>query len=922
MLQIPPNSHHALTDESLRHLGRRNLLPQLMGVFALLATPTLASLCEEWASRSAPWPLGTVLTYATQRYELTQVATDGLALPTDTTGPWVQTTDKACLNGQTDFFPTTVDARVRRFGIWTNGTINLNDRVDIAPWWMGSNSGPLNLGVYTYAMAYAFVGGDVLLRNNSQLQGPLWYTGTPTLQAGAGWYKPEQKTALTDLSIALPTTTFTAANGNQFAQPDQRLDLPVGQYGTVTVNSRATLVLHGGEYRITQLNVEPSATIEVAFGGTPLRVHVRDGIQFRSASRFTLIGGDASDILWMVHGSTGIHLGSYALYNPTVPTGAGFQGTLIAPATHVDVASDAAFVGTLYADALTIHQENHFFRFVPYDGNTSHRDSDGDGLEDSTELRIGSDPRGVDTDDDGLTDALELRGRGIAANGDSLHRFGAQGGMQPCWDAWVAWHAQPVVTTPSCREIDGAIPDRDVRDRLHPTRRDAFLRLLWQPQSDFWAAGRDSGLKFESVAADPWVNQAVASNFANRANHHPVLDSDVVAVSSREIALHLDAGPTASVNMPSDVELFGGAYLVASGGTNQGLGPWSYDLTTGGGFQIANSLDQVEIEALMKSFGETVPQSRSFWDLFTYGFLVLQHGSIPGAWGEAYDFGNDYFSLIHPGNPPRTLALSWVHEYGHDLNLQHPPSGDAAQWIWEGVMSYSIQDRLGCTLDQWSSTTRIGSLGDTRWCGDLPPKEVVPDSFSRAGQDWYKACDSSSPVFLRDSTGASAWTCKGDSTDYGNRAPIAGDLPVRMGDGPLNLTTGFLSRYPLHQIEATDYTYSRGRLCSRMLSALDESKGLGICKERGIDIPEQSPGPIDFNANGVIDANPVNLYRDPLLRRKWFWDAALEEQKDRDDWALLKLYPDASDWRYTAPIGVPCRTNSRWNSVTLTTCTN
>ena len=892
-----------------------------MGAFALLATQTMASLCEEWVSRNNPWPLGTVLNYGSKHYELTRVASNGSTLPTSAAGPWV-VADKACLNGQTNFFPTTVDARVRHFGIWTNKTINLNDRVDIAPWWMGSNNGPLNLGVYTHAMAYTFVGGDVLLRNNSQLKGPLWYTGSPTLQAGAGWIQPEKKTALTKLSIALPATTFTAALGDKFAQPDTRLDLPTGQYGTVTVNSRATLVLHGGEYRISQLNVEPSATIEVAFGGVPLRILVRDGIQFKSDSKFTLTGGDASDILWMVYGATGIHLGSYALWNPQVPAGAGFQGTLIAPAAAVEVASDGAFVGTLYANELTIHQENHFFRFVPYDGNTANRDSDGDGLEDSTELRIGSDPRGVDTDDDGLTDELELRGRGTS------HRFGAQSAMQPCWDAWVAWYAQPVVTKPTCREIDGAIPVREVRDHLNPTRRDAFLRLLWEPKSAFLAVDPNSKLDFESVAADPWINQAVATNFANRDNHHPVLDSDVVAVPSREIALHLDAGPTASVNMPSDVELFGGANLVASGGTNQGVGPWSYDLATG----VANSLDQVEIEALMKKFGETVPQSRSFWDLFSYGFLVLQHSST-GAWGQAYFIGNDYFSLIRPGNPARTLALSWVHEYGHDLNLEHPPnpSGDAYQWIWEGVMSYDIDGRLGCTMDQWSSTTRKGSLGDTRWCGDLPPVATVPstpDSVThlvhpRAGLDWYRACDPSTPFFLRDSTGASAWTCAGVPTDYNNRPPIASDLPVRFGDGPLDLRTGYSKRYPLHQIEATDYTYSRGRLCSRNLRALDEVKGLAICSERGAPIPEQSAGPIDFNANGVIDTQPVDLWTDPLVRRKWFWDNINRDQTDRDDWALLRLYPDPKDTaRYTPPIGVNCRTHSRWNKVALATCTN
>lgn len=62
-------------------------------------------------------------------------------------------------------------------------------------------------------------------------------------------------------------------------------------------------------------------------------------------------------------------------------------------------------------------------------------------------------------------------------------------------------------------------------------------------------------------------------------------------------------------------------------------------------------------------------------------------------------------------------------------------------------------------------------------------------------------------------------------------------------------------------------------LRSETLQALlAESIGFSLCRERGLPIAPVSLGPIDFNANGMIDEGTVDLYPgSPAGSLKWFW---------------------------------------------------
>jgi len=316
----------------------------------MLAMGSQAGPCIKWYNRSLPWNVGTVVKSGDNdsiRYELLRPSTDGLQSPTSPNSDWART-ERRCTEWLNNGFPYTMDFRVRRFSIWTNKGLSFNDRVEARPWWFGSNAGPVYLGAASHIYGNARVGGDFVKRIAANLYGDVWYTGTFTQQSVGGLDNAIKKDALTYLSIALPNWAYPDSNPNQSVQPNQVLDLPSGtSYRTVTVNSRATLILHGGEYSFTQLNVEPSATIRVEFGGNPLRVHVRDAIDFKQDAKFDLVGGDASDLLWMLYGTGGFHLGSYPLWNPSVRGSAGFHGTLIAPKSSVGIASDGAFTGTI-----------------------------------------------------------------------------------------------------------------------------------------------------------------------------------------------------------------------------------------------------------------------------------------------------------------------------------------------------------------------------------------------------------------------------------------------------------------------------------------------------------------------------------------------------------------------------------------------
>jgi len=935
MMKYPPPQETCqphVADEPTRqashcsYSGRTAVLAVLGGMGLAAAMP-----CQMWKSRNEPYPIGTVVTMVqytdSTLYELKQALPDGRTGPDATLpdGAWVPT-QRRCTDIDAHGFPATFDQRLRRFSLWTNRTLNLNDRVQLKPWWFGSNHGPVNLGAYSDVMGNLRVGGELNQRIFGKLWGEAWRSGHFTTQSPGGIDAVVYKPSLTQLPVVLPARAF-AGGGDQFAQPDQILDLPVGTYGSVKVNSRATLVLHGGEYEISSLTLEPQSKVRVVWdtakGATALRVHVRDEIWCKQEVRFDLQNGNASDILWMVYGTGGVFVGSAISANTSQKAGVGFHGTVIAPKSKVEIASDGVFTGTIYADELEVHQANRFLTVVPFDNDPRTLDSDGDGLADSTEQRIGSDPNDLDTDEDGLSDALELWGRGTEADGVTpAHRFGAERAMKACRDAWI----DSAKETHPCHRIDGYIPALGNLDRLHPARRDVSLRLFWEPDSALLRPENIGLITSYRNVVDTTAMTAMAASFADQENYHAIPDSDVVRLPYLGVALHVDAGPEGgTVNYPAELARWGGERIVASGGNDSWTGLWNYDDELGS-FKQKGSIELKECgRVVAKMMESSAPFSQAFWDMFHYGFLTIDNQESGN--GRSNGIPGDYFFVGAWTGHPQGIPLTLMHEFGHNLGLHHhsEQNGGRTGWIYESVMNYMYPFALGCTPEKWDPVTGKGSVDNKRWCGELPWKDIVPVGVPRAGQEWYRACDPSSWYWLRDSTAKEIWTCDGLPKDYGNRAPIASDMPSRAGDGPLDLTTGYRIRYPLNTVFASDFRYSRGRLCLQDLMQLDERRGLSICKERGLSIPQQDFGPIDFNANGIIDANPVDLYSDSLhVRRKWFWIGVDRYQIDRDDWALLRFSLTRSTPmdRVGANelLGVACRPSSMWLTVTIDEC--
>jgi hypothetical protein len=118
------------------------------------------------------------------------------------------------------------------------------------------------------------------------------------------------------------TVTYPAGTGpDLILNPDEVKSGTPGLYGSMTVNSRATLTLAAGTYYLTNLDVEPQATIRLDQAKGPVVIYVANGLILRGS--FLSVSGDAPDLLIAYLGQT------------TVVAESLFNGAILAPFTTV-----------------------------------------------------------------------------------------------------------------------------------------------------------------------------------------------------------------------------------------------------------------------------------------------------------------------------------------------------------------------------------------------------------------------------------------------------------------------------------------------------------------------------------------------------------------------------------------------------------
>lgn len=764
-------------------------------------------------------------------------------------------------------FPSTIDPRLSKFGLYASRSLKLNDRTELNPWWVATSN--LTLGYGNRLRANVVASGNVNLRR-PVVWGDLMYGGELVSQGvvAQSIQGTVTKSALSEfagLNFSLVPPASPGSVGTSI-EPDKSGSLAPGEYGSVAVKSRATLRLEGGRYVFESFQMEPDAKVEVKFNGAPLEIWVASSLFFKRNVNFVLDGGDAGDILWMYTGSGEVIYDGMIGYNPVVKAGAGVPGTLIAPNASVSLASNARIWGALWAKDIEIHQDNAFCEFVPYDGNPSTTDADADGLENLEELKIGADYLDPDTDDDGFNDGLEYWGRDPGRLLGAVNSIGSQA---PSWGVYL---------DPSRTEF------------FNPLRRDAFLRLLWQPDDEL-ASGSVS-----SYMADPAVLAQYRKEFAKPDNFSKVADSSIARVRTNTWSLHIDAG-SVTENLPVGFSAQGGSRITSN--SPAASGKFFFD---------ADGNKDADVGELFSVTGDIVAALpvESFPDIFVHGYGVFRKSDDAGLSAAHNGFSSvahGFFYAEHNGGiAPYRNATLVLHEFGHSFGLEHPAGQNGLNvinFLHQGVMNYNFSEgEMTCTMAKEGNPG--GSWRNTHWCGDPPDKAgLVPDeTHDRYGQPYYRNfLDGDFSVYV-------PWWTNPKGTDnspmYENAPLAANAKPFHYSHGNMDRVTGFhrgTHSSPLLE----DLTFSTGRLCAMDLRNVDERLGAALCKDRnGKVLPEPEVlSPIDWNMDGVINQSFVTLADGTTELWKDYFrkePAIMQSEPPKNEWMLIgERYPRKYD---------------------------
>lgn len=800
-----------------------------------------------------------------------------------------------------------MDPRLMSYGIYTSGDLKLNDGVKVRPWRTGVG-GDLRMGTGTTLNAYTWVRGDWSLGRSSGVFGDLRLGGIRQPQAGAlapGAVVTD--TSLHPLRFDLPNVVVAPGASKVVERGDTlRLAYLTNTYSDVTVRAGGTLILRGGAFQFRSLVLNSGSNLvlesynkESSKGVSHHSMRIDVTEEFL-ADNARMTGGswagqtvDARALLWCYSGTAELHLNG----------GSRFLGTLAAPRAKVSLSSSVTFEGSLWAREVEIHQYNGTIRFQPYVGDSRFgEDYDLDGIPDSVEFRLGTDPILEDTDRDGLSDGLEFFGRSGV--------FGASAG----------------ITTEASHYNHswGWALDTTRRDLMNPLRRDLFLRLVWQDSTDIRAHAADVALawdaatnacveaplhpslfrtNFDPALRNPAYLDRMVELFADPSDK-PWIDTAWAArVPDYTVVLHLDAGQEADRNLDLAMPRYGGGVLVSSGGVDRDRGPYSFDINGDGrlnaGSKVVVCGPDTSTQSMPDERRDLMGKLFEGWtrdplrDVWTVGVLVATN---------APPYADGGYALEHFVISLTGIQMDWslwagvLHEYGHTLGLMHHgqrsgKGGTGLALTYDGVMNYAYS---------WGRTQRCvpqveDSWGATRWCGAEP----LPVS-SEGGGIWSNWTDFSNPWFV-----VRWWR---DPSHTGGRAN-ADDTILYESGGRMDPQTAF--RQTRADLGPASIGYSAGTYCTIRLDSLREWEGLARCRDRhGRELPLREPGtPIDWNANGIIDLQPPDLFGDSVvvdgrvggtLEVPWFvqlrgagdapWPAFdTRWQQDHADWTIISI---------------------------------
>lgn len=227
----------------------------------------------------------------------------------------------------------------------------------------------VELGVCAKIYGDVDVSGYCSLRERAYVVGNLHYT-TSCMEQNGVYAAAKIKSAVEKPFVQVPAmilgTTPVSVNQNE------SLQLVSGNYGPFNAKTRAKVHFSSGSYSFQSFYTEPDAEISFDMASGPISIFVAGDVKFGDRNKFSVIGGNPSEITWNVSGES-VNFGTDGLY----------FGKVVAPNAFVRISSRTHLVGGVYADKFVMepqstvsqepradeisHSEEHFGPFFKSD---------------------------------------------------------------------------------------------------------------------------------------------------------------------------------------------------------------------------------------------------------------------------------------------------------------------------------------------------------------------------------------------------------------------------------------------------------------------------------------------------------------------------------------------------------------------------
>ncbi len=202
----------------------------------------------------------------------------------------------------------------------------------------------LELGADSKVFGNVDVAAVCLLRERARIDGGLRY-GHPCVEQNGVSAKTRSAAKLSKPAFGIPDVVPGISPVS--VGSEQSLALPPGNYGTFYAAAKSRIRLSSGSYAFQYFYTEPDAEIAFDLSAGPLTVGVSGSVRFGDRNRFSVTGGNPSEILWNVSGER-VDMGTDGLY----------FGKFVAPNAGVHIPSRSHLVGSVYAGKFTVEPQS------------------------------------------------------------------------------------------------------------------------------------------------------------------------------------------------------------------------------------------------------------------------------------------------------------------------------------------------------------------------------------------------------------------------------------------------------------------------------------------------------------------------------------------------------------------------------------